>query len=125
MENYIKALKAIADPVRIKILKLLLKSNVELCVCEIVDSLNLPFYTISRHIKELKNAHLLKESKDGKFVHYSLNRENNDFVKNVFKLINSIPETEFKKEILSLEERLSLREKGRCVIGIVKKSQND
>lgn len=120
MDQYVKILKALSDPIRIKILKILLKSNTELCVCEIVDSLNLPFYTISRHIKELKNAELLSEGKDGKFVLYSLKRVNNDFTKKIFELIDSIPEDEFKKELSSLEKRLSLREQGRCVVGIIK-----
>jgi len=58
MKNYIKKLKCLGDKTRIRILKVIIESNIELCVCEIVDSLQIPFYTISKHIKELKNADL-------------------------------------------------------------------
>lgn len=111
MKNYIKILKAISNETRLKIIKILLKAESKLCVCEIVYSLNLPFYTISRHIKELKKVNILKESKEGKFINYSITISNDPFLAKLFELINSLPEKEFENEMNALKNRLALRKK--------------
>ncbi len=64
------ALKALADPTRLKILHLLKYG--ELCVCEIISILEKPQPTISHHLKILKKAGYLKWRKEGVWVHYSL-----------------------------------------------------
>ncbi len=62
--------KAVADPCRIKILKLLREG--ELCVCEIMTALNRPQSSTSHHLSILKDAGLIKERKDGKWSRYRL-----------------------------------------------------
>ncbi len=119
MKTYIKKLKCLGDETRIRILKVLLESQQKLCVCEIVDSLQIPFYTISKHIKELKNAELVTESKDGKFVLYTLTSSLGDkFMQVIVQLIRSIPNAFFKNDIKLLDKRLSLRNNGKCIIGM-------
>jgi ArsR family transcriptional regulator len=125
MKGHLKKLKCLGDKTRIRILNVLLESKTRLCVCEIVDSLQIPFYTISKHIKELKNAGLVTESKDGKFVLYALAAPLNDeFDRTLLGLIRSIPAVFFKNDLKLLERRLALRERGRCVIGMNVKSNN-
>ncbi|HOV15844.1 MAG TPA: metalloregulator ArsR/SmtB family transcription factor [Spirochaetota bacterium] len=118
MEDYILKLKCLSDETRIRILKIIIEGNQELCVCEIVDALQIPFYTISKHIKELKNAKILSETKDGKFVMYSLIKEKDDFLEKIINLINSIPNKIFKNDLDLLRKRLSLRDNGKCVVGM-------
>ena len=56
--------KALAHPARVAILKLLSKRNA--CVCgEIVDGLPLAQATVSQHLKELKDAGIIKGTIDG------------------------------------------------------------
>lgn len=63
--------KALSHPARIEILKLL--SNGQ-CICgDIVDQLPLSQSTVSQHLKELKNAGLIKGEIDGPRVCYCLN----------------------------------------------------
>jgi len=62
-------LKAAADPVRIRILKML--EDGELCACQIIAVLALPASTVSRHLSTLKQAGLVRERKEGKWVHYA------------------------------------------------------
>jgi len=62
--------KAMADPCRLKILKLLREG--ELCVCEIMTALNRPQSSISHHLSILRDSGLIKERKDGKWSHYRL-----------------------------------------------------
>ncbi len=118
MQNYISKLKCLGDETRIRILKVIIEAEVELCVCEIVASLDMPFYTISKHIKELKNAKILSETKEGKFVMYSLTERKDDFLDKIIALINSIPNEYFKDNLDLLKKRLSLRDNGKCVLGI-------
>ncbi len=69
-ESEVDVFKALADPCRLKILKLL--RDGELCVCEIMTALNRPQSSTSHHLSILKDAGLIKERKDGKWSRYRL-----------------------------------------------------
>jgi ArsR family transcriptional regulator len=63
--------KALAHPVRIKILKILNEQNV--CMCgDIVDLLPLAQSTVSQHLKELKRVGLIKGNIDGPKICYCI-----------------------------------------------------
>ncbi len=64
--------KALAHPVRIKILKILNEQNV--CMCgDIVDLLPLAQSTVSQHLKELKRVGLIKGNIEGPKICYCIN----------------------------------------------------
>lgn len=63
--------KALGDEVRLKILHML--SEQEMCVCEIIDKLDMSQPAVSHHLKVLRQAGLVKDSRDGKWIYYSLN----------------------------------------------------
>ena len=62
---------ALSDPTRLEILQLL--SNGERCVCELTDALDAAQSRLSFHLKTLREADLVIDRKDGRWVHYSLN----------------------------------------------------
>ena len=62
--------KALAHPVRMRIVAMLRRG--ELCVCQINAVIGLAPSTISAHLAELKNAGLVVERKAGRWVHYRL-----------------------------------------------------
>jgi len=64
--------KGLADPTRLRIVALLLDR--ELCVCDLMAVLRLPQSTVSRHMIRLKSAGLVSDRRDGKWVHYRLER---------------------------------------------------
>lgn len=67
-------LKALAHPARIAIIEHLLKVNS--CICnDIVNEINLAQPTISQHLKELKQADLIRGSIDGKSICYCINEK--------------------------------------------------
>lgn len=72
MREYELVMKAVADPTRVRILKLL--EGGELCACQIVSILGFSQSTISKHFFLLKVAGLVNEKPEKKWVHYSLNR---------------------------------------------------
>jgi DNA-binding transcriptional ArsR family regulator len=66
--------KALGHPARIAILQFLIKSKS--CVCgDIVDELPLSQSTVSQHLKELKNAGLIKGDIDGPSVCYCIDEK--------------------------------------------------
>lgn len=62
------------DENRIEILKLL--KNVERCICTILEDINISQSTLSHHMNILSDAQFVKSRKDGKWTHYSINKEN-------------------------------------------------
>ena len=66
-----KIFKALSDPKRLRIVKMLEKKP--LCVCEITSILNLATSTVSRHLYLLREAGLILDEKKGKWVNYKLN----------------------------------------------------
>ena len=70
LREYERVMKSAADPTRLRILKLL--EGGELCVCQIIAVLEFNQSTVSKHLFLLKAAGLVKERRDGKWIHYSL-----------------------------------------------------
>lgn len=80
-----EVIKALSDPIRLKILYLL--RNGELCACHIDSALNKPQSTISHHLNVLKKAKFLKWRKEGKWAHYSLSDEKIiDYIEKLMKI---------------------------------------
>jgi len=70
MKKFVKAMKALSDPNRVKIIKVLQQKN--MCVCELQGALNLAQSTVSKHLKILEEAGLVDYNKDGLWVNYFL-----------------------------------------------------
>ncbi len=70
MKDFIKVTKALSDPNRVKIIKMLQKK--EMCVCELQAALDIAQPTVSKHLKVLEDAGLVSFSKDGLWVNYRL-----------------------------------------------------
>ena len=73
MKELVGIFKALSDETRLRIIKLLEKG--ELCVCDITAALNMAQPKVSFHLSTLKDAGLLKDRKQGKWTHYSLNEK--------------------------------------------------
>ncbi len=63
-------MKALSDPNRVRVLKLLQEK--ELCVCEIQELLQLAQSTVSRHMKNLEDAGLVEHKRQGTWIIYHL-----------------------------------------------------
>ena len=70
LKNFIKVMKALSDPNRVKIIKILQQKS--MCVCEIQGALELAQPTVSKHLKILEEAGLVDYRKDGLWVNYYL-----------------------------------------------------
>ncbi|MDA8403234.1 MAG: metalloregulator ArsR/SmtB family transcription factor [Desulfobacteraceae bacterium] len=70
MKKLTKVLKALSDPNRLRIIKLLQLKT--MCVCELQFSMELAQSSISKHLKILEEADLVSARKDGLWVNYSI-----------------------------------------------------
>ena len=70
MKDFIKVMKALSDPNRIKIIKILQQKM--MCVCELRAALDVAQPTVSKHLKILEEAGLFDYKKDGLWVNYFL-----------------------------------------------------
>ncbi len=70
MKSFIKVMKALSDPNRVKIIKML--QHKTMCVCEMREALEVSQPTVSKHLKILEEAGLVDFSKDGLWVNYHL-----------------------------------------------------
>jgi ArsR family transcriptional regulator len=78
--------KALSDPNRIRIVKML--EQRELCVCEVREVLNLSNSTVSKHLSILRDAGLITDDKEGKWVNYRIDtRSENPLVRSQLELL--------------------------------------
>ena len=70
MKDFLNVMKALSDPNRIKILKML--QHKMMCVCELQAALQIAQPSVSKHLKILENADLVDSKKDGMWVNYHL-----------------------------------------------------
>jgi ArsR family transcriptional regulator len=78
IEKELKILKALADPVRLKILSIL--SGGELCACSILDLVSVSQSTLSHHMKTLIECDLVIGRKDATWMYYSINIQTKSIV---------------------------------------------
>jgi ArsR family transcriptional regulator len=75
-ERIAPLLKALADPVRLRLLSLVAShADGEACVCDLNDAFDLSQPTISHHLKVLHEVGLLDRDKRGVWVYYSVKRD--------------------------------------------------
>jgi ArsR family transcriptional regulator len=119
MTDPVEIFKALGDETRLRLVNLFLQTEEDLCVCEMVDALELPQYQISKHLTILKNAGLLQGSREGTWVYYRLDREESPLLRDLFKVLSRHLSQVFADDAGKLLQRLALRENGRCVVGFI------
>ncbi|MFL5477773.1 MAG: ArsR/SmtB family transcription factor [Gemmatimonadaceae bacterium] len=97
-ERAIELFHALSDETRLEIIELLRKG--ERCVCELTDSLDAAQSRLSFHLRVLRDAGIVRDRKDGRWVHYELEPD-------AFEEIESL--------VTSMKPRPQLKSKGCCV----------
>ncbi len=73
LRNLAEILKALADETRLAVLAML--QDGEMCVCEIMDALPLSQPAVSHHLKILRQAGLVTDRRQGKWIYYRIDPE--------------------------------------------------
>ncbi|MBT1070503.1 ArsR/SmtB family transcription factor [Pelotalea chapellei] len=97
MKHHAQIFKALADPIRLRIV-LLLQSEGELCVCDLMAVLKLPQSTVSRHLAYLKRSCWVDIRRQGVWMYYQLSREScqmcRELLETLKKSVGNLPEAE-------------------------------
>jgi ArsR family transcriptional regulator len=86
MKHLAQTIKALSDPIRLRII-LLLQSEGELCVCDLMAVLRLPQSTVSRHLAYLKRSCWVDIRREGVWMYYSLSRESCAICRELFQTL--------------------------------------
>ena len=108
MKPFIRVMRALSDPNRIKIAKLL--QHKMMCVCELQGALGISQPTVSKHLKILEEAGIADSKKDGLWVNYYLSDGSDSpyaatLLGNLKHWLNDEPEIEQLVEKLPLFNR--------------------
>lgn len=112
MQELLNIFKAFSDETRLKILKIFEKG--ELCVCDLVSVLDESQPKISFHLNVLKEAGIIRDRKQGKWVHYSINCSDmfRRFI--LLSVLEKIPSEAMAKNFARLEKMLANKNKRCC-----------
>ncbi len=116
-ENYIDALKALAEPHRLRLFWLLIHVDQRITVAEAMDVTGDTQYNASRNLKILYKAGLLTQSKIGKWVYYSLAEQELPHWHTLVESVRSLPSDDFADVATRCKKRLAMRVDNECVIG--------
>ena len=79
--------KALSEPLRIRIVRLLLDNGREAYGEELANALGIPAYRLSRHLKVLRTTGLINERREGRWVYYSLAKRNGQLLRALRRII--------------------------------------
>ena len=119
MQDLTRLLAVLADPTRLRLVRLLLRQ--ELCVCEMMDALQMPQYKISRHLRRMRAVGLVEARRRGRWMHYQIGRQlrpgggHRELLVALEGNLTRLPEA--RRDDVRLTKRLALRRAGECVVG--------
>jgi|GEM_PF-3248317 len=101
----LELMKCLSDSTRLRIITLIHYRNAPICVGDVVDSLDLPQYAISRHLKKMQTVGLLQSFRKTQFTYYEINKstfEKYQFLNNLVE-VNLVEMDECRKDIQRME----------------------
>lgn len=82
MNKHLEVFKALSDKTRVRILLLLMERD--LCVCELMFILKMEQSRVSHQLQVLKNADLVRDEREGKWMIYSISPANKEMLLTIF-----------------------------------------
>jgi len=108
--------KALGDPTRVRIVAAL--RHGELCVCELVDALDISQSSLSSHLQICRQAGVLTTRKESRWIYYSLSARYEPLIETIFSELQTLGRDEqLRRDARRLKKRLQMRVGDRCVIG--------
>ena len=115
MRDLISLGQAIVDPTRVRIIAALRQG--ELCVCELVDALEISQSTLSTHLQVLRQTGMVTTRKEGRWIYYSLKDQKVALFNALFSHVRPDSDPRLRRDAERTARRLVIRENGRCVLG--------
>lgn len=115
------AFAALGDRGRVRLACCLLEAGEPgLCVCEMVDALGETQPNVSRDLKVLKDAGLVLEQREGRWIYHRLQDPNDPILRGIRGCLDATCRCadDVQQDLVRLRRRLTLRENGKCVVGL-------
>jgi ArsR family transcriptional regulator len=107
MKNVVTFSRALADPTRWRILRLVMDQA--LCVCELADILEMPQSSVSSHVQIIRKAGLLESEKCEKWTYFQIHGDYRKLIQSLTKFFNEsdnlISQTDTARSIRRLAQR--------------------
>lgn len=118
MNDLILFAKALSDPARVRVLVLLLQQG-ELCVCELVDAMEMSQSTLSSHLQIIRQAGLVTTRREGKWVYYGLEPAQTPLMESLLAQHQATLKADkrLQRDAQRIAQRLALRQDGCCLLG--------
>ena len=110
-ENIVIFSRALADPTRWRIVRLVLDGA--LCVCELADILEMPQSSVSSHVQVIRKAGLLESEKCEKWTYFRIEPKYRKLIGTLEKFFES-DDTTLKSDSARALQRLAIRETSCC-----------
>lgn len=122
MDRDAELFQSLADPTRLRLLNLLMQTD-QICVCELVDALEVPQYNISRHLHVLTEAGWLDDRRLGKWIYYRISDKLKPYQRSVLEAVERLRDErqDFHEDEQRAGRRLKLRRGGLCCVGLISK----
>jgi len=118
-------LAALGERLRLRLACCLLVAKGGLCVCELVDALQVSQPNASRHLKLMKAAGLVEERRDGRWVYYRLKDADHPLLNAIRCCIETVCCcADIQEDLRRLRARIRLRRGGKCVVGVKPTARN-
>jgi len=102
MENLTNIFKVLSDETRLRIINLIFQQD--LCVCELVEILDLSQPKISKHIAKIRQVDLVNTERREQFIYYSFNKNNQEYKKLITDILSNIKENKtLQKDNIQLQ----------------------
>lgn len=108
VEGVVEVLKALSDETRLRIINLLYEKS-ELCVCDIIEALEITQTKASRHLSYLKNAGMVTSRRSAQWVYYSLSIDNSMNFIHTLVFENLRKEKQFQQDLKNLDSWLKTK----------------
>ena len=116
MRELIAIARALSDPTRIRVMAAL--RNGELCVCELVDALEISQSSLSSHLQICREVGVVSTRKESRWIYYSLSARYEPLIETIFSELQTLGRDEqLRRDARRLKKRLQMRVGDRCVIG--------
>lgn len=112
MDNIVTFSRALADPTRWRIVRLVMDDA--LCVCELADILKMPQSSVSSHVQVIRKAGLLESEKCEKWTYFRIEPEYRKLIATLANFFSGSDEAILKTDAARAIVRLTKREDSCC-----------
>ena len=112
MTNIVTFSRALADPTRWRIVRLVMDQA--LCVCELADILEMPQSSVSSHVQVIRKAGILESEKCEKWTYFQIHRDYRKLIRSLAGFFSETDEAVVDTDARRSIQRLAKRESSCC-----------